>query len=268
VTFPAAGPDDDLRSAFLEGQVTTRLREADQLIAGAKAIMRRRPSKQGRQRAEAQARKALDIYRSALNWAEDTAHEEVAHARLDLGGRWVRQTFRCHLHREGSEYSQRCPVALGHNRIGLSVGGTAVPTCSLCGGDLSECEHRRGVAYLVPGGNGDLGWCRVCLTESTCAHSPDEEYRVRVVSMIRQMEFTEVSIVSKPAHPDARIMSMVIEHSDLERRLGASFVPGVPVSCDWCLSPCNGLTKHNIKHGRSGGWPNEPEADPTREPTS
>ena len=31
-------------------------------------------------------------------------------------------------------YSQTCPVALAHNRIGMSIGGTARRLCSLCGG--------------------------------------------------------------------------------------------------------------------------------------
>ena len=62
---------------------------------------------------------------------------------------------------------QTCPVALAHNRIGMSIGGTAKRLCSLCGDDLSECEHTPGTSYLVPGGVSSLGWCRVCLQEAT-----------------------------------------------------------------------------------------------------
>lgn len=248
MNFPTAGADDDIHAAYLQGQVEACLERGDRLMAGVRAIMRKKPSHQGRTRAETAARQALASYASALNWAEDTESEEASHLRLDEAGLWVRQTFGCKLHREGARYSQRCPVALGHNRIGMSVGGAARRVCSLCGLDLSECEHRRGIAYLVPGGSTDLGWCRVCLSEAGCEHSPDDAYRVSVVSIITEMELVEVSVVSKPAHPDARFSSVPIEIQELQERLGPLFVPGMPVNCDRCLSPCGGLRRHYALH--------------------
>jgi hypothetical protein len=203
--------------------------------------------------AERDARKALDRLRSALNWAEDTDFEDEAHRSLDDAGRWVCETFSCKLTRSGSTYKQTCPVALGHNRLGMSVGGVAKRRiCSLCGSDVSECEHMPGTAYLVPGGADDLGWCRVCLEES-CGHVPTDSHRVSLVSIIREMTLGEVSIVSKPAHPDARIMSMPIEVADLSVELGDGFVPGVDVTCSRCLLPCEGLHRHDIAHGRRAG---------------
>jgi hypothetical protein len=92
-----------------------------------------------------------------LNWAEDGPREAEAHTRLDEAGRWVRATFGCMLEQDGTAYFVSCPVRLGHVRVGLSIGGTAHRICSLCGEDVSECEHQRGVAYLVPGGVTDLG---------------------------------------------------------------------------------------------------------------
>jgi hypothetical protein len=68
---------------------------------------------------------------------------------MDQAGAWVRETFGCQLTRSGTRYSQTCPVALAHNRIGMSIGGTARRLCSLCGDDLSECEHIPGISYLV-----------------------------------------------------------------------------------------------------------------------
>src|SRR5690349_22546945 len=100
------------------------------MLSGAQAIMRLRPSRQGRQRAERAAREALTSFASALDWAEDTDREDETHRKLDEAGEWVRRTFGCHLHLENGAYSQRCPVALGHNRIGMSVGGAAKRICS------------------------------------------------------------------------------------------------------------------------------------------
>jgi hypothetical protein len=249
VTFPEDGTDDDLRDACLERQVTSRRERADELIATSKAIIDGEPNNSHWAAAERDARAALMEYASALNWAEDSPGEESAHINLDAAGRWVRQTFGCSLAQDGTRYRQECPVAVGHNRVGLSVGGVAKRICSLCGGDLSECEHQRGVAYLVPGGTEDLGWCRVCREKEKCDHQPDQQYRVGVVSMIMEMELFEVSLVSKPAHPDARIRSLDVPLAELERRLGSAFVPGMGVSCDRCLSPCGGLTRHDWIHG-------------------
>ena len=203
--------------------------------------------------AERDARQALGRLRSALNWAEDTEFEDEAHRSLDDAGRWVCETFGCKLTRSGATYTQTCPVALSHGGIGMSVGGVAKQrVCSLCGADVSECEHMPGTAYLVPGGADELGWCRVCLKES-CGHVPTDSYRVSLVSIIREMTFDEVSIVSKPAHPDARMMSVSIDVAALSTELGDGFVPGADVRCSRCLLPCEGLHRPEIPHGRSPG---------------
>ena len=163
---------------------------------------------------------------------------------MDQAGAWVRETFGCQLTRSGTRYSQTCPVALAHNRIGMSIGGTAKRLCSLCGDDLSECEHIPGTSYLVPGGVSSLGWCRVCLQEA-CEHTPDQNHRVSVVGIIKEMDLVEVSFVPKPAQPEARIMEMTIPVPELIEALGDTFVPGDEVSCDRCLRECGGLTKHD-----------------------
>lgn len=248
MTFQVAGSDDDMRAAYQEQQVDAGLQRGQDLLSGARAIMRRQPGRQGRERAQLAAREALASFANALDWAEDTDREDETHRQLDGAGAWVRRTYGCHLHLENGAYSQRCPVALGHNRIGLSVGGAAKRICSLCGEDISECEHRRGTAYLVPGGSTDLGWCRVCLKESDCDHDASSEYRAGVVSMIVDMALVEVSIVSKPANPEARFTSVDVDLAALQEHLGPNFVPGMPVNCDRCLSPCGGLTRHDAIH--------------------
>lgn len=221
--------------------------QADLLMSHARAS--RGTKREGPREAERDAREALKLYRASLDWAEDTDLEDEAHRMMDDAGRWVHETFGCHVERVGHEYRQVCPVALGHNRIGLSIGGhAAVRVCSLCGEDISECEHLPRSAYLVPGGPEDLGWCRVCLKE-TCDHDRNTTYRVSVVAIIRELDLHEVSIVSKPAHPEARIHSISISHADLKAELGPEFEPGIDVSCDRCLTQCEGLIKHDFEHG-------------------
>lgn len=194
--------------------------------------------------AEDAARQALGLFARSLDWAEDSPDENEAHQLMDNAGWWVRTTFGCQLGRAGSGYRQRYPVAFAHNRIGLSVGGTAVRVCSICGADFSECEHLPGTAYMVPGGPDPLGWCTVCLKEA-CEHVPDQQYRVSVIARITERSVDEVSPVPKPANPECRILEMSILTSDLVEALGSEFVPGSEVSCDRCLYECGGLIKHD-----------------------
>jgi hypothetical protein len=248
MTFDDAGSDRDLREQYLTDHVRRAWAEADALLSQARAAMETNPTNPAKRSAEQAAREALGRLASGLNWAEDSQLEQEAHDRMDFAGRWVRKTFGCFLHQEGAEYSQTCPIALGHNRIGLSIGGHAKRICSLCGTDLSACEHMRGRAYPVPGGTTDLGWCRVCTSKEGCGHQPDKMYRARVVAIVMEMELDEVSIVGKPAHPDARLTSVPINTAELQSYLGDDWSPGMPVNCDRCLMPCDGLVRHPSLH--------------------
>lgn len=74
--------------------------------------------------AESILRGAFEPLRSAMNWLEDTSHFETAHQRLDAAGQLAREIFPhgCHLTQENLSYYQQCPVALAHNRVGMSPG--------------------------------------------------------------------------------------------------------------------------------------------------
>lgn len=242
--FHAAGPDDDLHEEALAEQISRRRTAAQSLLQDAREAVERQADAPSVDQAEKDARAALALFARSLDWAEDSDEEEKAHQLMDQAGTWVRETFGCQLTRSGTRYSQTCPVALAHNRIGMSIGGTAKRLCSLCGEDLSECEHIPGTSYLVPGGISSLGWCRVCLQED-CEHTPDQTHRVPVIGIIKKMDLVEISLVPKPAQPEARIMEMSIPVSELMEALGDEFVPGSEVSCDACLLECNGLTKHD-----------------------
>jgi hypothetical protein len=96
---------------------------------------------------------------------------------------------------------------------------------------------------MVPGGLEGLGWCRVCLKREPCEHHASRSYRANVVSIITEMDLEEISIVAKPANPEARITRATLSTKDLEDALGPEFVPGMAVSCDKCLDICQGLLR-------------------------
>lgn len=237
MTFEAAGPDQDLRDAYEASVIDDALRRGEELLQHAMtsavgdAIS-----------AEKEARTALAEFASALNWSDDGPRAAYVHKRVDAAGRWVRETFGCSVHQEGEKYFWACPVRLGHHRVGFSIGGRARRACSLCGRDLSECPHMRGTAYLVPGGRGDLEWCRVCLSREGCDHDPDTTYRVSVVSIVTDLVVDEISLVDVPGSPGARVLKQEIDVADLQETLGLAWSPGMPVSCDFCLTECPGLT--------------------------
>lgn len=221
-------------------EVEERLERAEAQFAKAEAMLA-----SGNVDAEGAARTALDVFASALNWADGGPFEEAVHARMDKAGRWVRQRFGCQPHREGDEYYQRCPVALGHTRVGMSVGGLSRKVCSVCGEDFSECPHMPGIEYVVEGGVGPLDWCRVCGERDGCGHLPDERYRARLIVIVVEMQLEEVSLVDNPAFPDARVTSMSYTLSNLRRTLGEDFQPGADLDCNRCLLECAGLVRRS-----------------------
>jgi hypothetical protein len=165
----------------------------------------------------AELRQCLHDLRGAMNYLEyeDMDQFDVAHARLDAAGRLAREIFPkgCLFVFKDEQYHQQCPVALAHNRAGLSLGmKVKAMECSICEGDPDECEHVRG---------------RECGGQA-CVH------------IITDAEVMEVSLVGKPAQPDARLTSISVSTSTMRSKLG-EFAPGVPVTCDKCLSSCDGV---------------------------
>jgi hypothetical protein len=164
--------------------------------------------------AETTAREALKTLRSATNWLEDTDDFDVAHAAIDNAGRFVRETFGCQVLYEENTYFNTCPVSLSHNRSGFSPGFVVHSVkCTVCGLDPEDCEHITGRKY----------------GEVTCQR------------IVTDGEILEVSIVARPRMRDARIEKMSMSNEDLQRRLPDRWKPGMPVLCDFCLTPCRGV---------------------------
>lgn len=242
VDFPEAGRSEDLAEARRLSTIHNYRDTAQRLRAESERHLR--GARPDRSRAEQCARQALVNYAKCLDWAEDTGMEAEAHWLMDRAGRWTLQVFGCEVTWDGSNYQRDCPVDLAHNRVGLSVGGVAKRKCSLCGGDASECPHRPDMAYEVPGGPSDLGWCRICL-RSDCGHSADDVERVAMVSIVHKIDLEEVSLVGKPAQPEARLTSISLPIAEIEQAVGKDVLPGTTVRCRRCAATCTGLTKHD-----------------------
>lgn len=157
-------------------------------------LLRRRHS---RRDVECHGRDALATLRRAMDWLEDLPEFEEAHQVPTSPGEYVRRTLGWELHREGREYKQRCPVALAHVRVGMSVAYVARERhCLVCGKTRHGRPHIRGRLY----------------TGQLC------------VSVVTQADLLEVSLVSRPVHLDARIEAMSVPHETLRADLG-------PTSC-------------------------------------
>lgn len=205
--------------------------------------------------AEKLARSALASAVSAFWWAEDSDEEELQHQLLHEIGRWKHQNVGCYLrYDEDKGYTQACLVVAAHRRMGLSIGFTAKRLCSLCDQDLSECPHLRGRTYWVRGGMDSDGRCRVCMGDASCSHRSDRLYRAPVVSVIKDGTIREVSLVRRPAQPEARILETSVSMHELAEHLGEEFYPGVDVSCDVCFGECPGFVEFD-ETTLSGGEP-------------
>lgn len=219
--------------------VRKRLSAAEELRVEAQTLLDRSPD--NLDEAEVKAVEALAAYRSALDWAEDTDHREEVHLKLDAAGRWRRDQFRCAVDYSEGKYWETCPVALGHRRVGLSVGGVACRSCSICGLDFTECEHDPERTYLVPGGTAVANYCCICAAPDCSTHKTHLMYEASPIAIITEMHVDEISLVARPAFKDARIQREELLASELPLVNGRSAPAGAPLTCNKCLSDCGGL---------------------------
>lgn len=171
---------------------------------------------------------AINEQLAAVNRLEDTPHFESAHRQLDYAGRVQRVFFpdRCMLANDGTNYSQKCPVAVGHLRLGVSIGTIVEQAeCSICGLDPEDCVHISGRMY-----------------------EGEECYRI-----IKKMGLDHVAIVERPDFPDSRLSERPVSTQDLSRVLGPEFTPGMELRCNRCLDKCRGLERPDMFSKDEGG---------------
>jgi hypothetical protein len=155
-----------------------------------------------------------------MDHLEDTPLMDVAHQTLDECGQLARKHFAdgCHLDYDHDGYHQSCPVALAHNRVGISPGMIVLESeCSICHRDPED---------------------------ELCFHVTGHDYEgERCLKIIKQAEIIEVSFVARPNLPDARIGRIGVPLDELRKALGKRFKPGDPVLCGRCLGECTGLVE-------------------------
>ncbi len=193
--------------------------------------------------AETYFRQAVELYWSAMNWLEDDDGFDVAHDEIHEVGRLLRGSFEagCSLGpREDGSFAHTCPVFLSHKRFGMSPGFTGDAVCSICYQDASECVHVPGDIYEVVARSDP--WCNVCGERACASHALGATYKAEAGMVVTKAALHEVSIVDRPAQPDARIREILINDADIEASLGP-LPAGAFLKCDKCLGPCTGFDR-------------------------
>jgi hypothetical protein len=195
----------------------------------------------GNSTAEQELRSAVDVHWSAMNWLEDDEGFDTAHDEIHGVGRVLRENFEtgCSLGpRDDGSFAHTCPVFLSHKRFGMSVGMTGNSICSVCYEDASECPHIPGERYEIVASHEP--WCNVCGEQNCPNHVVGTRYPSEMGIVITEAELHEVSIVSRPAQPDARIRTIPIDRTEVEAAIG-QLPDGAYLRCDKCLGPCDGF---------------------------
>ena len=187
------------------------------------------------QEAESTLREALTHLRRAFNWSDRDPH--VLHELHSLG-REIHDRFSCKLASSEGRYQIECPVRLAHIPLGLSLGGSSRSICSICGEDPFDCNHLRGRSYDRVRAMRTGSACNIC-HQSECQHNVGEEYDgVEAVHIVSDLKVDEISLVPKPAMPDATFLSLSIPERDIRDQLpdeeADSYEPGMQLYCHHC----------------------------------
>jgi hypothetical protein len=144
---------------------------------------------------------------------DDTLEFDWAHQDLDRAGRFVAANFGCWYVYDDGRYWQECPVALAHVRVGMSPSMIIEEEhCSVCERPTAECLHLIGESY----------------EGVTCTR------------VITRAKLLEVSLVSRPQNPDARLTRLSVPQSEISLKLDGR-PAGSRVACDVCIVPCRGI---------------------------
>lgn len=185
----------------------------------------------------------------ALNFLEDHELAETAHEAIHRTSFLKRGLFGCPIvHRDG-QYWTDCPVNMSHLRVGFSAGLVSDFDCSICGRAAEDCDHQMNELYekerLLIGGK-----CSICGAED-CEHEDGRAYLVPARGIARNVIAQEVSMVTRPRYPQARIAEQSLDlelTAEGERLARAGFL-----SCDADLGPCKGFNDMHALWDVAGG---------------
>lgn len=186
--------------------------------------------------AETQCRKALELLRDAFLLTKDFRITRLLHRY----GRIVHNTFRCPIPFEEGGYLQSCPVFLSHIRHGFSPGIIGTEVCSVCGGNMLECDHVKGWVYGNVPARTIRGVCNIC-RKKKCTHKEGQRYNhVAAFAFLENVHADHIALVENPKDPWAAIMARELDKDEILKQLSEkeqqSFVHGKsPLFCHHCM---------------------------------
>jgi hypothetical protein len=190
---------------------------------------------------EERARAALDAVVDSFNHLEDSDLAGDAHAWAHTIAELVAGLFGCRAKRVNDRWFDVCRLSLMHLRVGMSPGFTARRHCSICGCDLTVCDHIPGVAYPVVAGRSADGRCTICDSASCLTHTPGATYPTVAHPITRQADLREISAVARPRDPLARNNAIEIPAYAVTS-LPNHDAANASLHCEWCVAPCTGFT--------------------------
>lgn len=191
---------------------------------------------------EQQARAALDAAVNAFDHLEDTDMAAAAHAQAHAMGELVAGLFGCRAEREGDRWFDVCRLSLMHLRVGQSPGFVARRHCSVCDGDLADCQHQPNTTYAKIADRRPDGSCTICDDTDCVTHVAGTAYSVLAHAVIRHVDrLDEVSLVARPRDPLARLTAVEIPAREVAAMPGHD-EPNAILHCERCTSPCTGFT--------------------------
>lgn len=228
-------------NAFQVSEGLAKIKKARSQFFSAKAAL----AVGNRVDAEQHARTSIRLYASAMNWLEEGADGfDLAHTEIHEVGLFCRQEFPfgCQVEKHGSDFMERCPLPLAHNRFGFSPSMTGNAICSICNADITECSHRPGEEYSIEAQRHPGGHCNICGDKHCTTHDVGVLCTARAIVIISKIyEIEEISLVNRPRNPDARIIASSLSRDQIERALGEHVPATGYLQCDKCLIPCQGL---------------------------
>lgn len=193
-------------------------------------------------RLEERARGALDAAVAAFDNLEDTDLADDAHACAHTIGEMVAGLFGCRAERDNDRWFDVCRLSLMHLRVGMSAGFVARRHCSICGCDLTLCDHDAGVPYPVVADRQADGSCTICSRNSCVIHTAGATYPVVAYAIVQQADrLDEISTVARPRDPLARCTAVEIP-ADAVASLPNHDAANASLYCEWCVAPCTGFT--------------------------
>jgi hypothetical protein len=191
------------------------------------------------ERLESLARRSLARAVDAFNFLEDSDLADLAHGHAHEAAAFVSGVFGCVIAYDDGTWWDTCPLTLMHQRWGMSIGFTATRACSICHEDLDTCPHLLGTLYEVTVARTDEGQCSAC-GASRCRHEVGYNVTATPHPILTDGQIHEVSVVSRPRDPLARLTKIEKSVGQLARALGRE-PGGEEIACYRCLHPCNGF---------------------------